>query len=428
MSGRTILYIIIFSSLSLVGLIVSQGIWVVRALDLAERQHSHRVDLALDDVLEELVDLKDSVIINETIGLSEKNEPENLFEVMDTLVLQFLIEKYVSYHDLGDEYAFKVKRTSDDSLFYSSGRSLKNPEKARIHKACLYCLWKKDYFHLEISFPKVKKYELIRMSSWLISSGIFILIVALSFYYTISTVIKQKKISQIRDDFINNITHEFKTPIATISLASEVLLNEKKEEPDSRIAKYARVIYDENKRMRAQVEKVLQMAVMDKQDYNLELKEYNLDNLIRTNVQNLCLEECKDEVEIIDELNASKPNVRVDAIHFTSIIQNLVTNSLKYQRVIPKLTLQSRSENGRYIFSIEDNGIGIKKEDLPYIFDKFYRVSTGNLHNVKGFGIGLYYVKTMVSAHKGTIQVWSEFGKGTKFEISLPQSIDEISV
>lgn len=428
MSGRTILYIIIFSSISLVGLIVTQGIWVIRALDLAESQHSHRVDLALDDVLEELVDLKDSVMISETISPGEKDEPENLFEVMDTLVLQFLIDKYVSYHELGEEYAFKVKRTSDDSIFYSSGNSLKNPDKARIHKACLYCLWKKDYFHLEISFPNVKKYELVRMSSWLTSSGIFILIVALSFYYTISTVIKQKKISQIRDDFINNITHEFKTPIATISLASEVLLNEKKDEPESRIAKYARVIYDENKRMRAQVEKVLQIAVMDKQNYNLELKEYNLDNLIRTNVNNLCLEECKDEVEIVDQLNAGNPNVKVDAIHFTSIIQNLVTNSLKYRRIVPKLTLHSRNENGKYIFSIEDNGIGIKKDDLPYIFDKFYRVSTGNLHNVKGFGIGLYYVKTMVNAHKGSIQVWSELGKGTKFEISLPQSNERITV
>ena len=424
MSKRTILYIIIFSSISLVGLIFTQGLWVLKALNLAENQHTHRVDLALDDVLEELVDQKDSLIFQTTADSLDYVEPDCIFEVLDTVDLQFLVEKYVNYHELGDEYSYLIIKTSNDSVVYKNGKKLKNPDRAKIHKACLYCLWKKDYYHLQLAFPNVKSYELLRMSSWLVSSGIFILIIAFSLYFIISTILKQKKISQIRDDFINNITHEFKTPIATISLASEVLLNEKKDDPNSRIANYARVIYEENKRMRAQVERVMQMAILDKHNYELDLKEFNLDDMIRNNVKNLCLDHCKEGVEVIDKLNAKNPIVMVDPIHFANIINNLVTNSLKYKRTEPVLTLTSRNEKDRYIFSIEDNGIGIKKENLPYIFDKFYRVSTGNVHNVKGFGIGLYYVKTMVTALKGTIQVWSEPGKGTRFEISLPLKQD----
>ncbi len=418
MSRNRILYIIIFSSISLAGLVVSQGIWVKSALKLSENHHSHRVDLALDDILEELTDLVDSATLNDEF--SDQNTLE-LFDVLDTLALQFLIDKYVNYHNLGDIYSYSVIKTSNNQVYFSGGMQLDTHKKIKYHKACLYCIWKKDYFHLQLAFPDIKSKEFARMSFWLILSGIFIVIVALSIYYIITTIIKQKKISQIRDDFINNITHEFKTPIATISLASEVLLNEKKEDPAGRIAKYARVIYDENKRMKTQVERVLQMAVLDKKTYDLELKEHNLDELIRSNVRNLCLDHCKDDVEIIDQLNARYPVVKVDAIHFANIINNLVTNSIKYNNGKPVLTLKSKNVNGHYEFSFEDNGIGMKKEDLPLIFDKFYRVSTGNIHNVKGFGIGLYYVKKMINAHKGSIQVQSEPGKGTKFEISLPQ-------
>ena len=167
-----------------------------------------------------------------------------------------------------------------------------------IHKACLHNIWKKDYYHLELYFPDQRKDELVSMSAWLFISGIFLIIIIFSFYYIIFTIIRQKKISEIRDDFINNITHEFKTPIATISLASEVLLNSQKEEPESRIARYSRVIYDENSRMRQQVDRVLQLAVLEKDGYTLDKTELNMDEMIRKNVENLLLEHCDQEIEI----------------------------------------------------------------------------------------------------------------------------------
>ncbi|MGC9343857.1 MAG: sensor histidine kinase, partial [Bacteroidales bacterium] len=233
--------------------------------------------------------------------------------------------------------------------------------------------------------------------------------------------IRQKKISRIRDDFINNITHEFKTPIATISLASEVLLkNDQSDDNKTRVSNYARVIYDENRRMREQVDRVLQMAVLDKNKYSLNRKSTNMDELIRNNVKNLCLEHCDREVIVHDKLDASKSEVLVDPIHMGNIINNLVSNAIKYSEGTPEITIYSRNEQKKYVFSLEDKGIGIKKEDQKQIFDKFYRVSTGNVHNVKGFGLGLYYVKTIVEAHQGEIKVNSEPGKGTRFDVYLP--------
>lgn len=421
MGKRTIQFIIIFSGLSLVGLISTQTLWVSNALSLAEKQHSHRVDLALDDILEELVDRKDSLEIKSRLEGDSIYQSESLFSVLDTLILKSLIEKYVNYHKLNEDYYYSIVKTSNDSVYYSSFHSPINKKEMRVHKACLYCIWKKDYFHLEILFPVVRKNELVDMTTWLVSSGIFLLIMIFSLYYTIMIIIRQKKISRIRDDFINNITHEFKTPIATISLASEVLLRaENSDENKTRISNYARVIYDENRRMREQVDRVLQMAVLDKNKYNLDRKPTDMDTLIRNNVKNLCLEHCDREVIVHDKLGATKSEVMVDPIHMGNIINNLVSNAIKYSEGTPEITICSRSENKEYIFTVEDKGIGIKKEDQKQIFDKFYRVSTGNIHNVKGFGLGLYYVKTIVEAHQGVIKVNSEPGKGTRFDVYLP--------
>ncbi len=420
MGKRTIQYIILFASISLAGLIFTQAMWVRNALLLAEKQHAHRVDLALDDVLEELSSNLDSIAIKKSLENVKTGRSENLFGVLDTVKLSSLLKKYTDYHELGDQYSYSIKKTSNDSILFSSGHNLKNSKKLKVHKACLYCIWKKDYYYLALNFPNVRKFELLNMSSWMFISGLFLATVAFSLYYIISTIIKQKKISLIRDDFINNITHEFKTPIATISIASEVLINDQKESPDSRIAKYVRVIYDENKRMREQVDRVLEMAVLDRETYNLDLKEANPDELIRNVVNNMCLEHCDENVSVKDNLNASETKIGIDIIHFTNVISNLISNAIKYSKENPDLKIESHIEDNFYIFSIKDKGIGIKKENINHIFDKFYRVPTGDVHNVKGFGIGLYYVKSIITAHKGTIKVWSEFNKGTNFELSIP--------
>ena len=409
MTKRTIQLIIIFSSLSLAGLIINQTLWVRNALSLAEKQHAHRVDMALDEVIEEL---NDSLYVD---------GPSNIFEVVDTVFLTELISKYVEYHELDPVYEFAIIKTSNDSICFSSNMAAFKHWNKKYHKACLNCLYKKDYYHLGIFFPKIRKSELLQMSVWLIFSCIFLITIILSFYFTINIIIRQKKISQIRDDFINNITHEFKTPIATISLASEVLINSVKDQPDSRTAKYSKIIFDENQRMRTQVDRVMQMALMDQEVYHLQKTEINMNDFIKNIVENLCLEHCGRDVKVQYKFNTENPLVYVDSIHLGNIINNLVNNAIKYSSHAPEITISSENHNNSYCFTVEDKGIGIKKENLSHIFEKFYRVPTGNVHNVKGFGIGLYYVKTMIDAHKGKISVSSEPGKGTRFEVELPQ-------
>jgi two-component system phosphate regulon sensor histidine kinase PhoR len=424
MGKRTIRVLIIFASLSLAGLIATQTFWVKNAIDLAEDQHDHRVDLALNDVLAEMIDTS-SLSFQKTgkmICTEKLPGTGNFFKVVDTTELHRLLVKYISYHALDNRFRYYIVKTSNDSIIFSFGDKSPDLSRMKIHKACLHCAFKQDYYHLALCFPYQTKQTLMGMSAWLGLSAIFLIIIIFSFYYTITTIIKQKKISEIRDDLINNITHEFKTPIATISLASEVLLNSGDKVNRERTLKYAKIIFDENGRMRSQVDKVLQMAAMDRGELSLDTSSVNMNDLIHSVVNNLCLEHCEREVKVDYHLDAANDRLLADPVQIGNVITNLMNNAIKYSIGELHITIRSRVEKNDYVFSVEDKGIGIKRENLKYIFDKFYRVPTGDVHNVKGFGLGLYYVKTIIEAHKGKVIVESEHGKGTKFEVYLPFS------
>lgn len=421
MNKRTIRAIIIFASLSLVGLITTQTFWVKNAINLAEEQHDHRVDLALDDMLSELIDTSDvnmykpGVICNMTLPANT-----SFFDVVDTIKLHKLLVKYINYHSLDNRFCYNVVKTSNDSVIFSYGKVSGNLADMKVHKACLHCAFKKDYYHLALYFPNQTKQTLAGMSLWLSMSALFLIIVVLSFYYTISTIIKQKKISEIRDDLINNITHEFKTPIATISLASEVLINSGSKISPDRTLKYAQIIFDENGRMRSQVDKVLQMAAMDRGELHLDTSVIKMNGFIQNVVNNLCLEHCEKHVKLDYHLDAGKDELIADPVQLSNVITNLVNNAIKYSLTEPIITIRSFIDKNSFVFSVEDKGIGIKKENLKYIFEKFYRVPTGDVHNVKGFGLGLFHVKTIIEAHKGKVFVESEPGKGTRFDVYIP--------
>lgn len=422
MGKRTIRAIIIFASLSLGGLITTQTFWVKNAIDLAEEQHNHRVDLALDDVLSELIDTSGVAYQKAGRMVCSENMPGSgsFFNEVDTAELHRLLIKYISYHSLDSRFSYCIVKTANDSIIYSFGEKSATMSGMKVHKACLHCAFKLDYYHLALCFPNQTKQTLMGMSAWLGLSILFLVIIIFSFYYTISTIIKQKKISEIRDDLINNITHEFKTPIATISLASEVILNSGDKISTERTLKYARIIYDENGRMRSQVDKVLQMATMDRGELSLDTSSVNMNELIRSVVHNLCLEHCENEVKVEYHLEAAHDTLMADPVQIANVITNLMNNAIKYSPGELHITIRSRVEKNDYVFSIEDKGIGISRENIKYIFDKFYRVPKGDVHNVKGFGLGLYYVKTIIEAHKGKVLIESEPGKGTRFEVYLP--------
>ena len=260
-----------------------------------------------------------------------------------------------------------------------------------------------------------------KMSWMIIGAVLFTILIFVAFFVTLKALLKQKKLSEIKSDFINNMTHEFKTPLATISLAVDALKNEKVINDRAKTEYFSGIIKEENKRMNKQVETILQAAMLDKQQIQLNLKTFHAHELITTAVNNMKLpvEEKHGRLEVSFE--ATDDLICADEVHFTNLVNNLLDNSVKYSRdnLIVKLCTQNVNNNFR--IRIEDNGIGMNKETLHRIFEKFYRAHTGNLHNVKGFGLGLSYVKTIVNAHRGKIKAESTLGKGSCFIIDMPQ-------
>ncbi len=268
--------------------------------------------------------------------------------------------------------------------------------------------------------PHAKSFIWQSMTWFIIGAIVFTIIILCAFFITVRALIKQKKLSEIKSDFINNMTHEFKTPLATISLAVDALKNEKVINDREKMSYFTGIIKEENKRMNKQVETILQAALLDKQEVQLNLKKLHAHDLITSALNNIYLqvEEIKGKLDV--NLAATNDFLMADDVHFTNLVSNLLDNAVKYSRDNLRIKISTQSTGSVFKIKIEDNGIGMNKETLSRIFEKFYRAHTGNLHNVKGFGLGLSYVKTMVDAHKGTIKAESVPGKGTVFFLSFP--------
>ena len=274
---------------------------------------------------------------------------------------------------------------------------------------------------LYIHFPDQKQY-LFYGVRFMIPAIIFTLVVIMLFSITIYTIFRQKRLSEIKNDFINNMTHEFKTPISTISLAAQMLSDPSVGKSEAMFKHLSGVISDETKRLRFQVEKVLQMSMFDKRAATFKKTEVAINALVADVVNTFRLKVESSGGSIRFAPDAEDDQVFVDEMHFTNVIFNLMDNAVKYKRddTPLSLTLTTANKAGNFVLTIADNGIGIRREDLKKIFERFYRVHTGNRHDVKGFGLGLAYVKNVVTNLGGTIHAESEYGKGTTFIISLP--------
>lgn len=277
-----------------------------------------------------------------------------------------------------------------------------------------------DPSNLMVYFPDQRKFIISSLGFMSASSIGLILVISLCFAYTIYVIFRQKKLSDMKNDFINNMTHELKTPVATISLASEMLMDDRIQGDQARLGRFASVIHEENKRLGGQVEKVLQMAVLDKGEFKLNITQVNVHEV----VQKLCdkfslrMEERGGTCHL--DLSASQPFIDVDEVHFSNIITNLLDNAIKYSSDAPDVTITTRDAVGGIKICVKDKGIGMNREQQKRVFERFYRVPTGNIHNVKGFGLGLSYVKAMVEAHGGDILLKSELHKGSSFEVFMP--------
>jgi len=273
---------------------------------------------------------------------------------------------------------------------------------------------------ISVYFPQERKYFVKSMGMIGLSSGLITLFVLSLFSLALYIMFKQKRLSEMKNDFVNNMTHELKTPISTISLASQMLNDKSIPEKQKNLSQISRSIQTESKQLGFQVERVLQMAIFDHGELKLKLEEINVHDLIETLAQNFLLQIDKRSGQLEYLPNADDPVIRGDNMHITNVVSNLMENAMKYTKQTPLISIATSNEAGNIVISVSDNGIGISKEDQKRIFDKFYRVPTGNIHNVKGFGLGLSYVKLIVEQHHGSIKIKSEANKGSRFDIQLP--------
>ncbi len=274
---------------------------------------------------------------------------------------------------------------------------------------------------VRIHFPDMNSY-IFSSVRFMVPSMIFTFVLIVTFIFTIVVIFRQKRYSEIKNDFINNMTHELKTPIASISLASQMLNDESVPKNEMMMKHLGTVINDETKRLRFLVEKVLQMSMFDRKKAVFKKKELDLNEMVETVANSFTLRVEHTGGKIYTDIGAVDSTIYVDEMHFQNVINNLLDNAVKYRRPDQPIDIYMKTWNDKehVCLSIKDTGMGIKKENLKKVFDKFYRVHTGNVHDVKGFGLGLAYVKNIVDLHNGEIKVDSEYGKGTKFTIKLP--------
>ncbi len=273
---------------------------------------------------------------------------------------------------------------------------------------------------LYISFPDRNSALLENLFATMASSAALLLVLIFIFTYTIYAIIKQKKLSEMKTDFINNMTHEFKTPVATIMIASEALKDPEVASDKSRIGRLAGIIYDENVRLGNHIERVLSVARLEKKELELDLNPVDLNDLISAVVDSMDLQLKKKEATVTLNLAAEPAMIMGDELHLSNVIYNLIDNANKYSTNAPRISISTRNTVKQLSVTITDEGIGMTREHTKRIFDQFYRVPTGNLHDVKGFGLGLNYVQDIVTKMGGNIKVTSERDKGTTFEITLP--------
>lgn len=442
MKAKNIRLIIFLSILAVLAMVVNQYFWVESSVDIQEKtisiqkknaemersQFDNQVTLALVEVRDELISLNteaSGLYLEPVQQITENYFVVSFYDTLNPTVLQnLLVEKFAEYN-VTEPFEYGIYDCFTDSIIFDKYVDLSKGEVISKESSAPQQKWNHDGHYFGVYFPGrvdvlVDKKDQLSIS--LIWSTLLIGIILLVFAVTIFTILKQKRLSEVKTDFINNMTHELKTPISTIALSSDVLRKADESTDLDRIKQYASIIYAENSRLESQVERVLQLAKLEKDKIQLKKESIALHSLI-----NKCVESFK---VVINQKNGSlsllleakDDQLYGDKVHLSNVIHNLLDNATKYSNEAPEIKVRTYNHRNMLIVEVEDKGKGMTSDQMKQIFEKFYRVPTGSIHDVKGFGLGLYYVKEIVKAHQGKIEVKSEIGKGSTFIVSLPQT------
>jgi two-component system, OmpR family, phosphate regulon sensor histidine kinase PhoR len=343
---------------------------------------------------------------------------------VDNKVIEYALKQSLSYAGIQTPYEYAVIKdgvVQNGTLKKSQNNDfLKSKYMVRLFPGNLI----RQNIVLSVIFPERTNYVLGSMAWILGGSMIFSLFILATFALSLYFIIRQKKISEMKNDFINNMTHEFKTPIATISLAADTITNPKVIKDEARVKHFIAMIKKENSRMNSKVETILQIASLDKKEIEFRFENVSLHTIIEHAIETIEIQVQQRNGKINLKLNANEPIIYGDNEHLINLVNNLLDNAIKYSPEFPEITLETRNIENGVIMSVEDKGIGMAKAVQNKIFERFYRLSSGNVHNVKGFGLGLNYARSIIDAHGGNINVFSEPGKGSRFEIFLPFNLE----
>jgi two-component system, OmpR family, phosphate regulon sensor histidine kinase PhoR len=419
MKRNQIRFIVILGSFAITGIIIIQIYWMQRAWDIKEKQFNQTIFIGLKNVAEKLsvYNQTDLPVENPVNQLSSNYFVVNTNSVIDVNVLDFYLRTELSHLNIDTDYEYAIYDCHNDKMVYGNYVSAQGKNKE--YKMTTNMPKYSEYiYYFGVNFPSKSNSLAGDMGLWIIFSAI--LLVSLVFFaYAIFIILKQKRLSELQKDFINNMTHEFKTPISSINISADVISDPSIVKNPGRLKNYGAIIKQENNRLNNQVEKVLQIARIEKSGFELNEDVFDLNELILDVVHN-CKTNNGTQTDIITRLGKNTGMIVADRLHTTNIFYNLIDNAVKYAVEKPAIEITTSRQNKTITVEVGDNGPGISKEHQKKVFQKFFRVPTGNVHNVKGFGLGLYYVKNICHAHRWKISLVSELNKGSTFVIEIP--------
>jgi len=425
MTNTIIRRVILLGAFSILSLLAVQAYWVLRSWDLQEREFNRKVYQALLDTARDLARvgifvLKDASLIEQ---VSSNYYVVNIDNQFDAPTLEFYLQKAFENQGMREDFQYGIFDCSSNQMV--SGRMIKYKKPSALGEgeqieAPLPAHSNSDFiYYFGVRFPNKSANMLSNM--WIVVVFTVLMLITIAFFiYAMMVILRQKQLSELQRDFINNMTHEFKTPISTINISTDVFLQNDLIKADQRLSRYSGIIKEQTMRLNTQVEKVLQLAKIERDRIELNLEETDLAELLRSISPSLELKINEKNGALHLDLEATNTRIRADRLHLTNILHNLVDNGVKYTKGAPEIHIRLHNEGKNVVLSVQDNGIGIAKEHQKHVFDKFYRVPTGNVHNVKGFGLGLFYVRTICKEHRWKINLASEPGKGTTISIQMP--------
>lgn len=386
---------------------------------IADEQPNEQ-DVLVQTWLDSVSRFKKRVEVFEKLAMEAGRRKLSLINRVNPKLLDSLLKEEFKSAGININYYYSIESGKDSTVFRSAAYKQGNTTKENVYKASLF---PKDVLNaagtLTVTFPGKSDFLMNKMLVLITASSLIVLVIMTCFGVTILSLLRQKKLSEMKSDFINNMTHEFKTPVATIMLASEALRDEQMAADKTMVSRYAGIIYDENLRLSSYVERVLNLAKLEKSDLKLEQKPVDMHDLITAVADSMNLQFKRKGAQVSLDLEATSATIIGDELHLSNVIYNLLDNALKYSADDPQIIISTQNLGSLLVVRVNDNGIGMTREQQSRVFDQFYRAHTGNLHNVKGFGLGLNYVYSIIKLLKGNITIKSEPQKGSTFELSF---------